>query len=214
MQENINQNPEQITRDNIDKQLSSCGWIIQSLRHINLHAGIGVAVREYLTDVGPADYVLFVAGKPCGVIEAKREEEGHRMAVHESQAESYATAKLKHLNNEALPFVYVSTGEITKFTDFTDPKPQARELFSFQRPEITGKTYYNYSSEVNAPKHRHPFKAYTPDNGMFNIRGQRLPYSGGRYPPGIYLRATWNGNIEPEVLNLNPAFDGKPARGP
>jgi len=28
---------------------------------------------------GPADYVLFVEGKPCGVYEAKREEEGHRM---------------------------------------------------------------------------------------------------------------------------------------
>lgn len=135
LKENINQNPEQIARDNIDRQLSACGWIIQSLKHVNLHAGVGVAVREYLTDVGPADYVLFVEGKPCGIIEAKREEEGHRMAVHENQAESYATAKLKHLNNEALPFVYVSTGEITKFTDFTDPKPRARELFSFHRPE-------------------------------------------------------------------------------
>ena len=59
-----NQNPEQIARDHIDKQLIACGWIIQEIKKVNLHAGIGIAVKEYLTDVGPADYVLFVDGKP------------------------------------------------------------------------------------------------------------------------------------------------------
>ncbi|MBK7763479.1 MAG: DEAD/DEAH box helicase family protein [Bacteroidetes bacterium] len=130
-----NQNPEQIARDNIDKQLRACGWVIQSIKQVNLNAGIGVAVKEYLTDVGPADYVLFVEGKPCGVIEAKREEEAYRMTSHEDQSEAYANAKLKHLKNEPLPFVYISTGEVTRFTDFTDPKPRAREVFSFHRPE-------------------------------------------------------------------------------
>ncbi|MBA4410975.1 MAG: restriction endonuclease subunit R, partial [Odoribacter sp.] len=118
-----NQNPEQIARDNIDKQLTACGWLIQGIKKVNLHAGIGVAIKEYLTDVGPADYVLFVDGKPCGVVEAKKEEEGFRLNVHEDQTEGYAAAKLKHLKNEPLPFVYISTGEITRFTDFTDPKP-------------------------------------------------------------------------------------------
>ena len=47
-------------------------------KRINLNAGIGIAVREYQTDIGPADYVLFVDKKPVGIIEAKREEE----AVH------------------------------------------------------------------------------------------------------------------------------------
>jgi type I restriction enzyme R subunit len=130
-----NQNPEQIARDHIDRQLIACGWVIQGIKQVNLNAGMGVAVKEYLTDVGPADYVLFVEGKPCGVIEAKREEEGHRMSVHEDQSEGYANAKLKHLKNEPLPFVYISTGEVTKFTDFTDPKPRAREVFSFHKPE-------------------------------------------------------------------------------
>ncbi|MCL6261468.1 DEAD/DEAH box helicase family protein [Aquiflexum sp. TKW24L] len=129
-----NQNPEQISRDNIDRQLKACGWIVQGIKEMNLRAGFGIALKEYLTDVGPADYVLFVEGKPCGIIEAKREEEAHRMQVHEEQSEGYAKAKLKHLNNEPLPFVYISTGEITRFTDFSDPKPRAREIFSFHRP--------------------------------------------------------------------------------
>ncbi|MCX7649519.1 MAG: DEAD/DEAH box helicase family protein, partial [Flavobacteriales bacterium] len=130
-----NQNPEQIARDNIDRQLTACGWIVQSKTKINLSAGIGVAVREYPTDAGPADYVLFVDGKPVGIIEAKREEEGHKLTVHEDQAEGYASAKLKYLNNERLPFVYVSTGEVTTFTDFRDPKPRGRNVFTFPRPE-------------------------------------------------------------------------------
>jgi len=130
-----NQNPEQIARDQIDEQLSECGWIIQSKLKINLHAGLGVAVREYQTDVGPADYVLFVGGKPVGIIEAKREEEGQKFSVHESQVVEYAKAKLKLINNEPLPFLYLSTGAITRFADTRDPKPRFRETFTFHRPE-------------------------------------------------------------------------------
>jgi type I restriction enzyme R subunit len=96
---------------------------------------LGIAVREYLTDVGPADYVLFVDGKPCGIIEAKREEEGHRINIHEEQGENYANSKLKYLKNQPLPFVYISTGKINRFTNLQDPKPRAREIFSFHRPE-------------------------------------------------------------------------------
>ncbi|MDE3184997.1 MAG: DEAD/DEAH box helicase family protein [Bacteroidota bacterium] len=130
-----NQNPEQLARDNIDKELLACGWVIQSKNEINLIAGLGVAVREYQTDVGPADYVLFVDKKPVGVIEAKRAEEGVHLTVHEDQSEGYASAKLKYCNNEKLPFVYESTGEVTRFTDYRDPKPRSRPVFTFHRPE-------------------------------------------------------------------------------
>ncbi|MEO6134040.1 MAG: hypothetical protein ABIP35_02740 [Ginsengibacter sp.] len=102
----MNQNPEQQARDNIDKQLTDCGWIIQNKSQINLNAGLGVAVREYQTDAGPADYILFVDKKPAAVIEAKRKEEGIRLSTHESQTEDYAHAKLKYLNNEPLNFLY------------------------------------------------------------------------------------------------------------
>ena len=59
-----NQNPEQIARDRIDQLLEQSGWLVQDYKKFNLKAGIGVAVREYITDVGPADYVLFVEGNP------------------------------------------------------------------------------------------------------------------------------------------------------
>ncbi|MFH1005214.1 MAG: DEAD/DEAH box helicase family protein, partial [Bacteroidota bacterium] len=131
-----NQDPEQIARDNIDKQLIACGWVIQDKDKINLNESIGVVVRYYLTQNGKeTDYVMFVDKKPVGVIEAKREEEGVRLTVHETQSEEYATSKLKYLNNDPLPFVYESTGDVTRFTDFRDPKPRSRPVFTFHRPE-------------------------------------------------------------------------------
>ena len=131
-----NQDPEQVARDIIDKQLIACGWVIQDKDKINLNVSSGVVVRYYLTHGGKeTDYVMFVDKKPVGVIEAKREEEGVRLTVHETQSEEYATSKLKYLNNDPLPFVYESTGDVTRFTDFRDPKPRSRPLFTFHRPE-------------------------------------------------------------------------------
>lgn len=130
-----NQNPEQLARDRIDASLEEAGWIVQDKKAMNLNASQGVAVREYQTDTGPADYILFVDKKPVGVIEAKRPEEGANLTKVEDQTEEYATAKLKYLNNEKLSFAFESTGEITRFTDYRDPKPRSREVFSFHRPE-------------------------------------------------------------------------------
>lgn len=146
----MNQNPEQIARDHIDSKLEASGWIVQSKKAMNLAAGIGVVIREYQTDIGPVDYVLFVNRKPVGVIEAKRADEGYRLSVHEDQAEAYASAQLRHLQNEPLPFVYESTGEITRFTDFRDPKPRAREVFSFHRPD----TFYEWLRQDRSLRNR------------------------------------------------------------
>ena len=71
-----NQNPEQIARDQIDSMLILAGWVVQSENKVNLAANKGVAVREYQTDAGIADYVLFVDKKPVGIIKAKHEEAG------------------------------------------------------------------------------------------------------------------------------------------
>ncbi len=131
----MNQTPEQIARDEIDRLLELAGWTVVSKSEVNLSASKGVAVREYQTDVGPADYVLFVDKKAVGIIEAKREDEGFKLTVVEEQSSSYANAKLKYLNNDPLPFVYESTGTLTRFTDYRDPKPRGRRLFAFHKPE-------------------------------------------------------------------------------
>lgn len=131
----INQNPEQFARDNIDKLLRNAGWTIQSAKKINWNESLGIAIKEYQTDVGPADYVLFVDRKPVGIVEAKKEEVGQNLSTVEEQSSGYANAKLKYLNNDPLRFVYESTGVLTRFTDLNDPKPRAREIFSFHTPK-------------------------------------------------------------------------------
>jgi len=132
-----NQNPEQIARDAIDAQLRASGWAVQEKTAINFHIGEGQAIREYTTDSGPADYVLFIDGKPVGVIEAKKETLGQNITAIEDQTKGYSESKLKWIQSTGipLPFLYEATGVITRFTDQRDPKPRSREVFTFHRPE-------------------------------------------------------------------------------
>ena len=136
MTSHANQNPEQKVRDTIDRMLQACGWVVQDKKKIDFTAGPGIAVREYQTNVGPADYVLFVNRRPVGIIEAKREEEAQNITRVEDQSAEYAHARLKWIaDSTPLPFIYESTGVITRFRDDRDPRPRSREVFSFHRPE-------------------------------------------------------------------------------
>ena len=76
-----NRTPEQQARDNIDLMLEQAGWKVQSKKKIDFSTGFGIAVREYQTDVGPADYVLFIDKKPVGVVEAKPEDWGQKITT-------------------------------------------------------------------------------------------------------------------------------------
>jgi type I restriction enzyme, R subunit len=71
--------PEQEARKRIDRKLAEAGWVVQDYKRIDFGARAGVAVREYPTRSGPADFILFINKKPVGVIEAKREDEAHRI---------------------------------------------------------------------------------------------------------------------------------------
>ena len=134
--DSLNQTPEQNARNIIDRQLAAAGWAVQKKSTINWHVAAGIAVTHYpMKDGTEADYVLFVDRKPVGIIETKREEEGHHLSAVEDQSSGYAGSKLKHINNNPLPFVYESTGVLTHFTDYRDPKPRSRPLFTFHRPE-------------------------------------------------------------------------------
>ena len=55
--QSANQTPEQAARDEIDTMLEQAGRKVQSKKKIAFSAGLGIAVREYQTDIGPADYV-------------------------------------------------------------------------------------------------------------------------------------------------------------
>lgn len=131
--------PEDKARERIDQRLRQAGWVIQDMAQFNPAAGRGVAVREFPTDTGPADYVLLVDREPVGVIEAKRDEEGQRLTDHEAQTERYANATLKWRKaGRPLRFLFEATGQIIRFTDGLDPLPRSRELFHFFQPPQLG----------------------------------------------------------------------------
>ena len=80
--------------------------------------------------------MLFVDGTPAGVIEAKKAEEGFRLSMVEEQTVRYGEAKLRYLGAQTLPFLFEANGEVIHFTDRRDPRPKARELFAFPRPQV------------------------------------------------------------------------------
>src|SRR5688572_21822428 len=82
--------PEQQARENIDSLLQSAGWVVQNAHEFNRNAAEGVAVREFGTSAGPCDYLLFVGGKACGVIEAKKA--GTTLSGVAEQASRYLAA--------------------------------------------------------------------------------------------------------------------------
>ena len=129
---------EQATREEIDKSLEAAGWVIQDKKRLNLFESLGVAVREMDTDTGPADYMLFINGKACGIIEAKRE--GTDLGGVSEQSARYSTSNVQFIerwvpNEKPLPFLYEATNHEIRFRDERDPQPRSRYIFHFHRPE-------------------------------------------------------------------------------
>ena len=127
--------PEELARINIDKQLTACGWTIQDMSGLNRYSSMGLAVREFPLETGEADYLLFVAGKAVGVVEAKPA--GTTLSGVAEQAGNYVVGLPSNIPHVTLPlpFQYESTGVETLFRDNRDPSPRSRRVFAFHRPE-------------------------------------------------------------------------------
>ena len=129
--------PEQQARQTIDQLLSAAGWQLFDAKTANIHAGTGVAIREFPLGkgFGFADYLLYIDGKAAGVIEAKKA--GSTLKGVEIQSEKYSQGLPEGLPawRRPLPFSYESTGLETQFTNGLDPAPRSRPVFAFHRPD-------------------------------------------------------------------------------
>ena len=128
--------PEDKARhEKINPSLKKAGWEIQHFKNANIYGSKGVAVEFFPIGREEADYVLFVNGKACGIIEAKKE--GVTLVGKEIQSNKYARGFPEDFQcvSLPLPFVYESTGVETRFTNLWDPKPRSRDVFSFHKPE-------------------------------------------------------------------------------
>ena len=160
--------PESRARARIDEMLETAGWVLQDYSQPDFMAAPGVAVREFVTPVGPMDYLLVAGGKVVGSLEAKAE--GETLMGVELQADRYADGfeqlvETKDLPRWAdrLPFHYMSTGTETLFTSRRDPIRRPREVFHFHRPE----TLAQWASE------EHSFRARLRQLPPVNAEGLR-----------------------------------------
>ena len=129
--------PEDRARSNIDRLLTDSGRIIQNRNGINIEAGRGIAIREFLLapGYGFADYLLYVDGYAAGVVEAKKA--GVPLTEVELQTDRYSVGLPENLPapRRPLPFCYQSTGIETRFTNLLEPDARSRPVFGFHRPE-------------------------------------------------------------------------------
>ncbi|MFZ2056796.1 MAG: DEAD/DEAH box helicase family protein [Acidimicrobiales bacterium] len=121
----------------IDRLLAASGWAVQDAARANLSASRGVAIREFILEPphGRVDYLCYVDGKAACTIEAKPE--GYPLISVEPQTAQYVGGLPRDLPtwSDSLPFSYESTGSQTRFTNWLDPEPRGREVFTFHRPE-------------------------------------------------------------------------------
>lgn len=127
--------PEARARQVIDAQLYAAGWVVQDRAEMNRTASLGVAVREFPLATGPCDYLLIVAGKTCGVIEAKAA--GATLSGVAEQARGYQPQPQQALARWGNPlrFDYEASGTEILFSDRADPLHRSRRVFAFHRPE-------------------------------------------------------------------------------
>lgn len=126
---------EAVTRkQRVDKLLQKAGWwpITTYAKGAKYVSG---AVREYGTDAGPADYVLYHEGAPLAVVEAKRVGLGPQNVL--VQAQRYAKAfndGTSKFGDYGLPFIYSTNGEQVWFQDLRDQNSRSRQVAGFHTP--------------------------------------------------------------------------------
>ena len=128
--------PEEDARLKIDRKLKLAGYAVQDMKEFDPTVSLGVAVREYPTNGGEADYVLFIDRMPVGIIEAKASDKGEKLTFVAEQSLNYAKSGLKYfIDSKPLRFTYEATDILTHFCDLNDTNARTRPVFSFHKPE-------------------------------------------------------------------------------
>lgn len=128
--------PEEKARLVIDEKLFASGYVLQDVSEFNPSASRGVVVREWQTDSGPCDYLIFIDGVPCGVIEAKEHKKGEKLTEVAEQSKRYAKSTFKYAPARVdIRFAYEATDVVVRFCDYHDKDYRSRQVYSFHRPE-------------------------------------------------------------------------------
>ena len=112
--------PEEKARVKIDRWFEEAGWQVVNRDEFEPTMS-AVAVREGLLKGNlEADYLMFINGKVCGVLEAKREEVDVDSDKVSEQVATYAKS-VPHCYQtwqKPIPLLYKSNGKVVLFQDF------------------------------------------------------------------------------------------------
>jgi type I restriction enzyme, R subunit len=137
----------QTRRSKIDPKLNALNWAVSAKDATSTAVPtVTVALTEYPTNNGPADYVLCNAGRIIGIVEAKK------VAVSPAgvltQAERYAsgvTVGPFDFRGLRVPFLYATNGEVIHFHDIRDALNLSRRVKKFHTPnaleELLGRDF-------------------------------------------------------------------------
>lgn len=120
-------------RSRIDPKLASAGWNVVPAASDT--TGRQLAVEEFETVNGPADYALFDGGRCLGVAEAKKLTLGPQGVL--VQAERYSKAvdqTPKYQGEFGAPFLYATNGEVLWFHDVRHALNRSRQISGFHTP--------------------------------------------------------------------------------
>jgi type I restriction enzyme, R subunit len=127
---------ERITRKTrIDPRLKAAGWTVVPALGSSAPVGRGIAVEEYETSIGPADYAMFDTERCLAIAEAKKLTLGPQGVL--VQAERYAKAveqTPRYQGEFGVPFLYATNGEVLWFHDVRHPLNRSRQVAGFHTP--------------------------------------------------------------------------------
>lgn len=119
----------------IDPSLTKSGWTVLPFAQY-ADSSAAVAVEEFETELGPADYVLADRGDVLGVVEAKKLTVGPQGVL--PQAERYAKAipsAAPYQEVFGVPFLYSTNGEEIWFHDVRHHLNRSRKVAAFHTPK-------------------------------------------------------------------------------
>jgi type I restriction enzyme R subunit len=157
----------QTRRELIDPRLLAAGWGVAPFNPGQyLSALDGVALTEFPTENGPADYALVVSGKVVGIVEAKKLSLGPQNVL--TQAERYARGLLDstfNFNGLRAPFLYSTNGEVIWFHDVRHPLTRSRKIAGFHTPaalqEMLGRDFEaDCQGLLSTPNSHHRLRPY------------------------------------------------------
>jgi type I restriction enzyme, R subunit len=114
----------------IDPKLKASGWsVLASTKERSLEPSI--AIEEFPTDLGPADYVLADRAQLLGVVEAKKLTVGPQGVLPQGERYARAIPGKTWQGKFGVPFLYSTNGEQIWFHDVRDELNRSRRVAAF-----------------------------------------------------------------------------------